>query len=230
MSDLVVLHPYDPATVGAPWQAPTWRVLRRLRRRWPVQDIACSEPATYDTALRAAWGTADVLVVEHDIVPRDTHLAALAACPHPLCAWVYPYWVPAVIDTLDALLVAWPHLRRPMPPAVLVPWLLRPAPRWRWVADAYTPAGRVPVPRGAPWCDAAGLGLFRVRRTFARPTAPTWPAGTWRTLDERVMAWLHALGQPIHLHWARPWPAHHHDCPCHPRAATNPLSRLLVVP
>lgn len=88
---MVLLHPYVPGHRPAD-QCPTWEALADLLDMEGGQQwhVPCRNPQDYAMALRVAGGSgADVLVVEHDIVPTRELVTELVACEHPFCATDY---------------------------------------------------------------------------------------------------------------------------------------------
>jgi hypothetical protein len=88
---LLVLHPYAPGVRPAD-QQPCWEALADLRftHGYDVLDYPCVGPFGYRDALASVWyWKADVVIVEHDIVPSPLELKALEVCPLEFCAFDY---------------------------------------------------------------------------------------------------------------------------------------------
>jgi len=223
---MILLPPYAPDPTTAARQRATWDALadgaRWLRRHcWTVVHWPCRTETDYETGLRRLWGQDDLCLVEHDIVPSPAHWAALAACPHPICAVAYSLaiptdrtdlmrWAVAVVDQLDPAHRAVAHAHAP----------IQTARQWLEALDAGqsdTWAHRVRLPAdpdawrwlrtGERWADYWSLGLTRIRRTVQR-TVTRWPPGTWRNLDDRLSHACRAAGFRAHVHWP-PVPHHH---------------------
>ena len=70
---MTILHPYAPtvpsARTRAAWQA--WGTLDGwcTAHGWIVHHVRCTTPDDYDAAVRAVWGTIDLLIAEHDLGP-----------------------------------------------------------------------------------------------------------------------------------------------------------------
>lgn len=87
----VVLHPYRKGYRPAD-QAATWEGLAEVERDLGVQvcHVEMKGETSYANAINALWGLGkDVVIVEHDIVPKTCHLTELELCPEPYCAFDY---------------------------------------------------------------------------------------------------------------------------------------------
>jgi|GEM_PF-2007349 len=229
--DIHWLCPYS-SRVPVVRRAPTRQRQREAARYWPCAVHSCLGEDDYARALQASW-TGILGVWEHDVVPTLNQLAALAACPEPVCVQAYPLYYP---------------------PTAEMPW-------WPWLADAaawaaecgqgalaanlqarYALAGdaphaQLPVPLGAAgrwpvcahrigvgpgmrwvrwgqaWAEWLGLGCAKFDTTRLPPLPARLPG--WAILDEAISRWLQAHRVPIHVHWGGV-AAHHHGCACHP--------------
>jgi hypothetical protein len=232
---MTVLHPYaptvPPARTRAAWQA--WGTLDGwcAARGWTVYHVRCTEPDDYEIAVRAVWGTTDLLIAEHDIVPTVAALAGLAACPEPVCAQAYALeWASAAWDGIrgilrdcaqdpgtaarwQAICAAYPRLRASLGLLADAEAAGEPIPGgWRlWAHRVATGDPAQPerwIRPGDAWADYAGFGLTRIRGAVQHLGPPDWAPGTWQDLDTRVSDWLRAHGVRVHVHW--PAVAHHH--------------------
>lgn len=87
----VLLHPYVPGHRPAD-QAPCWEALHQvaLDTAVRVHHFICSTPYSYAIQLDALFGFgADVVICEHDIVPRTCQVMELELCPEDFCAYDY---------------------------------------------------------------------------------------------------------------------------------------------
>lgn len=229
-TDAHILAPWSPATDSSRRQETAW-AWGLAERDWPVEPVACTNPADYETAVRNAW-SGTLLVWEQDIVPTSGQVDRLFACPYPVCAQAYPLYLtpldhPTWTSAADALRV----LEYITPPPPHLTNLRERVQLWREGSSAVLPVpfgsgGRRPVcvhrigPPGRThwlrwgqrWAHQAGLGLTKFA-TSRLPASLDWEPGDWITLDSRISRWLYRHRIPIHIHWGLA--VHHHHCPCH---------------
>jgi len=194
---------------------------------WPIQRLPVGDDNRYETALKAWWDHPDDLVVwEHDLELPLGALEALAACPHPACAWEYGIYHPAGHARRWAAwgdLVLQSETRDPRMGPVLAAvrrqrrlWEPPPGTAAGWWTSAHRvvdTAGQERWARpGQRWADLVGFGCTKLG-TAIRHQRPAWEPGPWWNLDSRVSAWLYGQGVRWHLHG--PPARHHHHCLCH---------------
>lgn len=194
---------------------PTVRALFHLGAHRDVMRVPVGEDTRYESLMKTFWGREDVIIVEHDIVPTEAMIDALADCPWPWCAQAYMLHPnPAhqtLIQRLDAQGLPW---RETLPGRRLLALRSPVWPHRNGPDDAPQFCGP-----GDEWADRVGLGLTKFTARACRRIPPEWPPGSWRDLDTRLSDWLVRYGVRWHLH--EPEADHHHYCPCHLEAITT---------
>ena len=213
---MIILHPYAvPITAR---QHAAWTALDALDATWRVRSVACVTPTTYEEAFGRMWQDGHPFIVcEHDIVPTDAMLMALAACPEPFCAQAYYLYHDlaqfAALHAWFAEIQQNAHARER-----LAHWAGYQTVQTVIATDQpYTLAHRIITADGWRWgqaddeyADYVGLGLTKLSPSGL---SPDWAPGTWFDLDGRVSDYVHRQGYRFHVH--KPLVMHHHGCICH---------------
>lgn len=138
----------------------------------------------YRAALEEQWRfDGDLCILEQDLIPTPTMLAALAECPHQLCAQAYS--LSAKTLGREGCEIA----HRVCVPCAEVP---------QWI-----------VPGGES-ADLVGFGLTKLGRAARARVTPEWQSPLYHhtNLDTKISFLFLAQGMKFHIHW--PEVAHFH--------------------
>lgn len=222
---MIILHPYREDRAGLPRYHATHAALAALvDAGMTVVDLPCGDDRRYEEGLKHFWGSDDLLIVEHDIVPSLAMVRDLTTCPSVVCAQDYPlYYRRAdwrLLEQMGDVAAAAPPTeaaRRARARLAVFHTRGHDDPvrsGWGW-----TSAHRVLDPDGPRWlapgelfADYIGLGLTKIGQGLQRHR-PDWESGPWWDLDSRWSRWLARHHILAHIHY--PTAAHHHGCACH---------------
>ncbi len=221
---MILLHPYATHPRYTERQQETWTALRHLsirlhRAKVRIVDLPCSEPNSYELAIKRYWGQDTLVVVEHDIVPSMQMLNHLWTCKEPLC--MQAYRIPVDTQNSQALRMAEEMVGSVDADDPLRCEAIRRIGQFsdldrdaaRHTVDrhgfAYPLVHRVVMPSGHErwgrtadqFADHFALGLTKFSRSLQKAVGTDWAPGSWSNLDSRMSNYVRAQGHKVHIHF-----------------------------
>ena len=228
---MILFHGYGTAEKTQHRQRETWQALEKIepelrKRGWIIlhqplgKTLGADGLSDYERSILELWGTDDLVVLEHDLVPTLDMLIGLEPDEHDICAQAYNLYLDgdqlAAVDQAYTMMQQLDERGKEIAEAhglcaqAYYLWHAAYKPDIH-AANRYLPtiAHRVVVEEpnkhrwaheGEEWADYYGLGLTRFSKAFMRSVKPDWERGPWDNLDTRMSKYTHNLGIKAHIH------------------------------